>query len=484
MDSRSFWLLLRRRWMVVVAVGLLGVILGSAYAITATPQYVAESELFVATVGADNTADLAQGSTYSQQQARNYAVVATRQAVLEPVISSLGLDLSVNQLSGMVSASVPLNTSLISISVTDTSPTRASAIANGVATSLTKVVTGLVPKRSDGTSPVRLETVQNATTPAHPSAPNAKLAVLFGLLAGLVAGIGLILIAELVGAKIRTPDQVTELFGVPLLGSIAYDREAVSRPIVTQERGLSLRGEEFRQIRTNLHFVHAGDAKKIFVLTSSVPNEGKSSTTVNLAATLAASGSSVVVVEADLRNPSIGRYLDMEDSIGFTTVLAGDVTLDDALQPWGPDGLQVLMAGQVPPNPSELLGSEHARELVEELRQRFDIVIIDTPPLLPVTDAAIVARMYGGAIIVVGCGRVEVRDLRKTVEALSASGSPILGAIVNLAPITHKERYQRAYARPTADAQASRSRRRAAGKPTEERHGPMPHGAPSPDIQP
>lgn len=465
MDQRGFWSLLRRRWMVVLAIALLGAIGGSVYALTATPQYTAESELFVAAVGADNTADLAQGSNYSQQQARNYSVVATREAVLDPVIKALHLPMSSNALARMVSASVPLNTSLISISVTDTSAPRSAAIANAVATSLTNVVVSLVPKRSDGTSPIRLETIQQAGVPTFPTTPNTKLAILFGVLLGLLLGIALIVVRELVGAKVRSADQVAQLFGTTILGTITYDRSAARGPVVAASENLSIRAEEYRQVRTNLHFIQAGKQHKVFVITSSVPGEGKSSTSVNLAASIAASGSRVALVEADLRNPSLGGYLDLEDSIGMTTVLANDVTLDEALQPWGPNGIHVLLAGQIPPNPSELLGSDEAQRIIHSLRDDFDVVIIDSPPLMAVTDAAIVARMFGGAILVVGCGRVQVHELRKTLEALETSGTPILGAIMNLAPVTRKERYQRAYVRDAPARSKIASIRRRVMKP-------------------
>lgn len=452
-------MLLRRRWMVVVSVALLGAIAGSAYALTATPEYTAESELFVAAVGADNTSDLAQGSNYSQQQAKNYSVVATREAVLNPVIKALHLSMSSNALSRQISASVPLNTSLISITVTDTSAARSAAIANAVATSLNNVVIGLVPKRSDGTSPVRLETIQHASAPKFPATPNTKLSIVFGLLVGLIAGVALVVVRELVGAKVRTPEQVSQLIGAGILGTITFDRGAPTGPVLALNENMSIRAEEYRQLRTNLHFIHAAKQHKVFVITSSVPGEGKSSTSVNLAASMAASGSRVALVEADLRNPSLGRYLDLEDSIGMTTVLANDVSLEKALQPWGPNGMHVLLAGQIPPNPSELLGSDQAQRLVLALQETFDVVIIDSPPLVPVTDAAIVARMFGGALLVIGCGRVQVHELRKTIEALKASGTPLLGVIMNLAPVTRKERYQRAYVRDTAVRSKNTGRR-------------------------
>ncbi|WP_111721300.1 polysaccharide biosynthesis tyrosine autokinase [Homoserinimonas sp. OAct 916] len=446
MEQRQFWALLHRRWMTVVAFGLLGVLIGSAYVLTATPEYTADAELFVSAVGADNTSDLVQGSNFSQQQARNYAVVATREIVLDPVIEALGLETTSKALARRVSASVPLNTSLISISVTDTSPARAAATANAIATSLTNTIPDLVSKRSDGSSPVRLGTIQTATPPTIPTAPKPRMVIALALILGLAFGVGFIVVREMVGAKVRTPDQIKQLMGLTVLGSVAFDRATPNRPLISHSSGPSVRAEEFREIRTNLRFLHAGQSHKVFVVTSSIPGEGKSTTSANLAAALAATGTSVCLVEADLRKPSLGTYLDLEGGIGLTTVLAKDASLDDCLQPWGPDNLRVLLSGQIPPNPSELLGSPQLKKLFNTLRNRFDVLIIDCPPLIPVTDAAIVASIFGGAILVVGCGKVELRELRRSVDALSVSGSPVLGVIANMAPVTMKGRYQRIYA--------------------------------------
>ncbi|GAA3886975.1 polysaccharide biosynthesis tyrosine autokinase [Leifsonia kafniensis] len=434
MDQRGFWNLVRSRWIVIVTFALLGVIAASAYVLTTKPEFTAQTELFVATVGSDNTSELAQGSNYSQQQARNYSVVATRQIVLDPVITALGLDTTSAELSQRVTASVPLNTSLISIAVTDTSPSRAAATANAVATSLVNTVVRLVPKRTDGTSPVRLEAIQNATVPSIPSAPNSRIAILLGLLGGLVLGIACVVIPELVSARIRSVDQIKQIADLSMLGSIDYDRGSAKSPLVTESRPHSLQAEEFRQIRTKLRFLQAGEPHKVFVVTSSIPGEGKSVVSANLAASLAASGTSVCVVEADLRHPALGDYFDLDETVGLTEVLARESALDDAIQAWGPNGLRVLLSGDIPPNPSELLASPRTRQILDELRQRFEVVIIDCPPLLPVTDAAILVGEFGGAILVVGSGRVKVRELRKSIEILNSAGTTVLGTILNLAP--------------------------------------------------
>lgn len=453
MDGRRFAKLLLARWMVIVAAVELGLLGGAAYALLATPKYTAESEILVSALGSDSTTDLAQGNSYSQAQARNFALIATRNSVLDPVISTLGLRTTPGLLSGQISVSVPLNTSLISVSVEDTSPARAAAIANAVSASLGNVVSNLTPRRSDGTLPVTLETVQQATVPRGQSSPNVLVSIVLGGLIGLVVAVAGVVIRELVGAKIRSTDQIRQIADVSFLGTIVEDKTIMASPVMLQGANYSKRAEEFRQIRTNLRFLQAGKDRKVFVITSSIPGEGKSVVAANLAAVLAASGASVCLVEADLRRPSLGPYLDLEDVVGVTSVLAGDATVDEALQTWGPDGLQVMLSGQLPPNPSEMLGSLAAEELFVELSDRFDTVIIDCPPLLPVTDAAIIARYFDGAIMVAGTGRVQVREFRRSLQMLDAAGVPLLGVIANRSAPEAETKYQRIYAAKAPEEQ-------------------------------
>jgi len=434
------WGVLRARWVSLVAAALIGLTLAAAYLLVATAEYTARSEVFLAVENGTTSTDLAQGSNYATQQARNYSALATRDIVLEPVVTALTLPMTPVQLGRQVTASVPLNSSLISISVTDSSPERATAVANAVATSLSNQVVKLVPNRRDGTSPIRLQVVQSASIPVDASTPGAPLVLALGLLLGLLAGAALVLISERVSMKVRSVEQVERISGVTVLGSVAYDRQAVSDPILSETSG-SPRSESYRQIRTVLRFRQAGTAHKAFVVTSAVPDEGKTSSAANLAATLAASGSSVCLVEADLRQPRLGSYLDLDSPVGLTDLLTGDVALDDALQSWGPYRVKVLLSGALPPNPSELLGSGRAEAMLRSLTERFDVTIVDCPPLLPVTDAALLARSLGGAILVVGAGRVEVREVEQAVAALSAVGADLLGVVVNRAPGGSRAQY-------------------------------------------
>ncbi|MDR6167384.1 succinoglycan biosynthesis transport protein ExoP [Microbacterium paludicola] len=439
MESNRVLRVIRYHWMTVVVLTALGAAIGLAYAWTVPREYTARADVFVAVTGSSTTGELAQGSNFSQQQARNLSTVATREIVLAPVIDELGLPDSTAKLRSRVSTSVPLNTSMISISAVDASPREAARIANLVAAKLAEVVPTLSPQ-VDGTSPVRLRVIENAVPPNLPSAPHIPMLVILGALGGLVAAAAVVLLRLAFGTRVRTVEQAEEAADAAIIGTVSTDRTADRAPLALMSAPQSLRSEDYRRLRGNLRFVQASQDHRVFVFTSSVPSEGKSTTAANVAVAFAATGASVCLVEADLRRPSLGRILDLPPDLGFTSVIAREATLDDALVAWGPDRLRVLLAGPVPPNPSELLESERALELLESLRSAHDIVIIDAPPVHPVTDAAVLARVFGGAVLVVGAGRARERDVRRAVARLASVGATIHGAVLNLARPTRADR--------------------------------------------
>ncbi len=179
-------------------------------------------------------------------------------------------------------------------------------------------------------------------------------------------------------------------------------------------------------------------------MTSALPGEGKSTTAVNLALTSATAGLRTILVEGDLRLPRVADYLGVEDSAGLTTVLAGRADLDDVLQPYGDTGLSVLAAGPIPLNPAALLGSRHMSELLQRLRDRADLVIVDSPPLLPVADAAVLARQADGAVLVVKHGKTTREHLARGLERLRAVDATVLGGVLTMVPSKASE-YSYAY---------------------------------------
>ncbi len=198
---------------------------------------------------------------------------------------------------------------------------------------------------------------------------------------GLIAGIGLVILREQLDNTVKETDEVEEIADAAVIGGVLYDSDFAKKPIARQLRGQSRSAEAFRQIRTNLQFLNIDNPPRVLVISSSVPGEGKTTTAISLAVVLAQSGQRVALVEGDLRRPRVTKYLDIVSGAGLTNVLAGAASLEDVLQPLGDGKLTVLGSGPTPPNPSEMLGSAHMRQLITELREINPYVMIDSSPL-------------------------------------------------------------------------------------------------------
>lgn len=447
MDLRDYVRLLRRRWRLIAVCALVALAAAVAVTLTSTKQYTARAQLFVSAQdssgGGISTAYT--GNLFTQQRVKSYVSVITSMRTASLVQADLRLPETPEQIASKITASAPLDTVLVNVSVSDADPVRARDIANSVG----KVFPGLVDQieqpSAGGASPVRVSLVQPAVTPDAPTSPRPKLNLALGLLVGLAAGVGAAVLRETLDTSIKTPEQAQDLVGAPVLGAIGYDADATRKPLVVVTEPSSVRSEAFRQLRTNLQFVDIEHPLRSVVLTSSVPGEGKSTTTCNLAVTLAQAGLRVVLVEGDLRRPRIADYMGVEGAIGLTSVLLGRSSLDDTLQPWGDGSLQVLASGPLPPNPSELLGSQGMQDLLRELERRADIILIDAPPLLPVTDAAILGTLTSGLVMLVRSNVTRREQLSRAVETVHAVGATLLGSVLNMVPTKGPDAYTYGY---------------------------------------
>ena len=446
MDLRDYGRMLRKRWLVIVVFLLVGGGAGYATSALATPVYEAQTQLFVSAQSSDvSLSDANQGSLFTQQRVKSYAQIVNTPAVLAPVIKELHLSISTDALAHSVSATAPLDTVLINVSVDSTSPAQARDIANAVSDEFADQVRQLETPVSGGPAPVNLTVVKQADLPTAPVSPRPKVDLALGLLLGIAIGVGLAVLRESLDTTVKRVEDLVSITGAGTLGMIAYDSDAAKSPLITAIDPTSQRSESFRTLRTNLQFVDIDHPPRTVVITSAVAGEGKSTTACNLAITLAQAGIRVALVESDLRRPKIADYLGVEGAVGLTSVLIGRATLDDALQSWGRSGLAVLASGPIPPNPSELLGSGHMVALLRQLQQRFDVVIIDAPPLLPVTDAAVLSRICDGAVVVVRYGKTKREQLDRTVKALSTVDARILGTVLNMAPTKGPDAYAYGY---------------------------------------
>lgn len=429
--------------MLVVACMVIGGAAGTALAVVTPTTYRASVELFVAAETNGTATGLIQGRSYVRQSLESFVDLVSSAVVVDPVIDQLGLAEGDGTLEDRISAENPPNTQTIVITATDAVPSQASQLANAVAQSFTQVVESQLqaPPGTDGVGLLRVETVSPARVPLEPSAPDYRVNLLLGLALGAGLGILLAIIRTIIDTRIHTAEGVESIISAPILGGIPFDPDSAKRPLIVQESPRDPRSEAFRRVRTSLQFVNFEDRSPVYVVTSANPGEGKSTTSANLALALAEGGASVALVDADMRKPRTAEIFGIEGGAGLSAVLAGAAPLSALLQPWGSGRLFVLPAGAQPPNPAELVGSPTMEATLDTLRRAFDYVIVDCPPVLPVTDAAVLARFATGAILVAASGSTRKPQLIDAAKALSAADVRLLGVILTKLPTRGPDTY-------------------------------------------
>ncbi|MBC7518011.1 MAG: polysaccharide biosynthesis tyrosine autokinase [Microbacteriaceae bacterium] len=430
--------ILGTRWTVIVAFILLGIAGGAAAAVVTPVKYSASTRLFVGVQIApgSSSSDLVQGNNFAAQKVASYVDVATSPRVLDPVIGILKMKTTAADLAREVTASTQVNSVVIEIAALAETPRSAAVLSRTIAESFANVVVNQIEKPADGsTSPVKVEILQPAVAPKTAAFPILPLNLAIGALSGLIIGFTLALAFGLLDRRLHSRSAVERVAGLPTIGVIGTDRVSRKHPIISSQLLRGIRAEEFRGLRTNLQYLNFAGQLKSFLVTSSVSGEGKTSTVANLATILAESGATVAVVDADLRMPHLAELLNLDASSGLTDVLVGRITVAEALRPWGQRAAVVILpAGNIPPNPSELLGSTAMTAVLAELSQNFDYVLIDAPPVLPVTDAVVLSREADATILVAEVNRVQESQLLAAIEMLRVGGTTPVGMVVTRVP--------------------------------------------------
>jgi capsular exopolysaccharide synthesis family protein len=431
MTLQDYFQSLKSHWIVIVVLMVIGA--GSAYGYSQfiDPEYRAEAQVMVIPTRGESTTELVQGSNYVQSLVQTYTLLVSSPTVLDPVIDELGIDETPNRLARRVDVNVPLNTVVIEIGVTDADGESAADAANAIADELANAVADVSPVSADGAPAVRIETISPARTPTVPISPNTRLNVAVGAAAGIALGVLFAVLRRRFATRITTARTLAEATDVALLGEIpeASDTHTIARIIRSQPDGRV--AEAMRQVAASLKFVDVDKNRRVILVTSCSAQEGKSSVSLGLALTLAEGGRSVLFIEADLRRPSTATYTQLEGSVGLTTVLIGDVELAEAVQQWGRPGLDILTAGAQPPNPGQLLSSGGLHRIVDEARDAYDYVIIDTAPVLSVSDALWLSTMADGTLFVVRSNRTKAADLARALGSLESTRTPVLGIVLN-----------------------------------------------------
>ena len=431
MELQSYLRALRKRWRIIAACVLVALSLAALTTLLTPKTYSSSVRFFVSTADASDSAQLAQGGTFTQDRVKSYTELMTTPRVLTPIADELRIKDGAASIEPLVVAKATPDTVIIDTTVTDTNAKRANAIAASLGRQFPKSIDELERVSESRPSPVKVTLVQTPTK-SEQVGPNWMANLVLAGLLGLLLGTALALLRDRMDTKIRSKNDVEAAAeGVTVLGAIPFDSDAPKHPLILRADPHSSRAEAFRSLRTNLQFVDAANHPKVITVTSSLAGEGKTTTTANLAFALANSGSSVCLIEGDLRRPRLLSYLGLEGGVGLTDVLIGRVALKDVAQRFGEHRLMVIGSGATPPNPSELLGSEPMKAVLDDLRGRFDYVVIDAPPLLPVTDAAVLSTQTDGTVLVAGADIVNRDQMLEALEMLDAVSANILGVVVN-----------------------------------------------------
>lgn len=454
----------KKIWVVIISVILCGAIAASSSVFLIAPEYQASALLYVNNNAPSSNASL--GMSYADLTAAkslvdSYLVILQSRGTLEDVIEYTGVDRTYAELRGMLTSAAVNETEIFQVVVTSTDPEEAEAIANGIAEILPQRIASII----DGTS---TKVVDYAIVPSAASSPNHIKNTILGALIGFILSVGIIVLVELFDVTLKEEEDIKRCSNYPILAHVTnmersgmggyyknyYKRYAVNAPGASAQTsavvgsGISFAASEaYKLLRTKIQYSFADDQKcRVIAVSSSMAGEGKSVSSVNLANTMAQFGERVLLIDCDLRRPTVAEKLNLNKTPGLSEYLTGNMDVNDLFQQYGSDQMDkqfhVITAGACPPNPVELLNSSKMAELTTSLRGLFDYIIMDMPPVGDVSDALVAAKIADGVLMVVRqnyCNRIVFKDALRQFEFVN---SRILGVVVNYADNKAKSKYR------------------------------------------
>lgn len=444
MELEGYLRILRAHWLAIVMLTLVGIAGASGWLLLQPKMYTAESSGYVSSRSASDTGLALAGDSLARAKVKSYIDIGSWRSVAEHTIDELGLSTSPEALVSNVNVTNPADTVVVKVTATASTPEHARDIAEAWIRGMVVEIAALEGGTAADPAAVTLVSGDSARLPTSPSSPNTRLALALGALVGVALGVAFAVLRFTLDRRVRSPEKVERETGVAVVGAIpsvpSFTGENRLIPFESSpsSRGLSnetfAMAEAMRELRTNIQFMDVDKPPRVIVVSSPLPGDGKSTMSANLAITLAANGQRVVLIDGDLRRPTQASIFGLLEGVGLTDVLASRASLADVAQPADPSGrLMVLGAGILPPNPSEVLGSERMRTLLDAL-SRQAIVIVDAPPLLPVTDAAVLGARADGVIVVANTGRTTYEMLDKALLNIERASARTLGIVMNRVP--------------------------------------------------
>lgn len=447
MDLLGYLRLLRRRWWIIALAVLVSV--GGAIGATQLQhkRYHTSTRLLVSGSSSLSVVDEITRRQLAQQRAVLFSQIATTDPVVRAAENAANEAVpgqpKVESASPAVTAVASGSDPFLTITVAANTPEAAQAVANAYAGVLPRELSKLdqLPSVADSL----LTVVNPAPLPSAPYAPRPLRNALIGLALGLVLGIAAALIRETLDTTLRDSDEVRRITRATVLGVIPREFDDERLPAATRPH--SRRSEAYRQVRTNLEFAAGDEPPRSFVVTSAGQGEGKSTTVANLALLISRAGKRVAIVDADLRKPTLASFFNATSDYGLSDVLSGRADLRGAVQLIAGEKIAVLASGPPVARPSELLSSPAMEQVLNQLRTDFDLVIVDSPPVLAITDALLVGKHTDGMIVVTRMRRTTRSGLRRSIEAVERVHARLLGVVINGAVEAADKRYGYGYDR-------------------------------------
>lgn len=446
MEFKDYWRIFRAHWIAVVAITLAGGLIGISWAFVQPKVYAASASGLLTTGVNTDIGTATIGENYAKSRVKSYMDMAKSTTVAKLATEDLGLTLRPNELLQQITVTNPADTATMKVTAESDTAENARDLAEAWIKAIGEQVSEIENTNANDKVPatksiVSFRSLDSALLPMDPVFPNKKLALAIGLLVGAVLSVGYALLRNIFDRRVHSVVEVERETGTSVIGTIPFHKGFSSDKRMLETTGGNDRGEKgheeyamaeaLRELRTNLQFMSIDDPPRKIVVTSALPAEGKSTLIANLANTIAASGQSVVVIDGDLRRPMVAKTFGLLEGVGLTDVLIGRAQINEVLQSWGTSGkLQVLGAGKIPPNPSELLASKTLHDIIDDLAENA-IVLIDAPPLLPVTDAAILTARTDGALVVTRSKRTTYDELNAALRNITKVNGHVLGIIIN-----------------------------------------------------
>jgi len=440
-DIQRVMRILRAYWKAIVVMTVLGGLAGLGWSATQARVYSADASGYVAAVASDGSTGAAlAGDQLALSKVKSFIDMGYWRSVADTARQQLGLSDSPEALVERIRVSNPVDTVNVRVDATGATPESARDLAEAWIRAMTTQVDELESGGS-GQGAVRLVAGDSARLPTSPSSPNVRLDVMIGALLGLVAGVVFALVRRTFDRRLRSASDITDAVDASVVGVLPVDKElAAGRAVfsfddIRDGRGSFAHKEAMRELRTNLQYVDVDRPARIMVVTSPLPGDGKSTTAANLAVSIAATGQSVILVDADLRRPVLGGMFGFSDDVGLSDVLAGRAQIEQVAHQVDEHGrLFVVAAGRTPPNPSEMVGSKRMQALSRKLAEDL-VVIVDSPPTLAVADAAVIASWADGTVLVVTAGRTTDDMLTRATANIAKTRGHLLGVVLNRAPL-------------------------------------------------